>query len=289
MAGRTAGPPSKVEVHKAGPDIRAAGAGDDFVMPRNQPVVHGFNTSTVGEPSWANDGPVILYTGNWHAHLSEDEGITWQYLPPVDSCRPAGGGRRLRGDQVAWATEHEGQRLIFWVIFYYNDGTDNTIRLQVYHGGDELVDQVGHCTYDFKPTDFYSQGATAWIHQPRIASTDRYLYMAGSLFDLPGDTFVESKIWRIELDDLAQTDCDDPIGYKHWINQSNGLSDGQVQFVQGAEGRHVLGLLGLQEPEPDALRMAPARLGRDTDGDGNTPVTPTPLSPNICAPRPGRR
>jgi hypothetical protein len=226
-----------VRLHKAGPRVSTAQAGDDFVMPRNQPVVQGAGfTSTVGEPSWANDGPVILYTGNWHAHISEDDGINWDYLPPIDPFadrEEVDGG--FAGDQVAYAVDHEGERLIFWVIFYYNDGTDNTIRLQVYHGGDELADQVGHCTYDFKPTDFYSQGATAWIDQPRIASTDEYLYMAGGVFDLPGDEFVESKIWRIALDDLAQTDCDDPIEYSHYINTTNGVSDGNAQFVQGAD------------------------------------------------------
>lgn len=226
---------NSIRVHRAGPSATSAAAGD-FVMPRNQPVVKGLGfTSTVGEPSWANDGPVILYTGNWHAQVSEDDGINWDYLPPIDRYadrEEVDGG--FAGDQVVWAADHEGERLLFWTIMYFNDGTDNTIRVQVYHGGDEVVDQVGMCTYDFKPSDFYGQGAVGWLDQPRVASTDRWLYLAASTFDQQ-DQFVESMIWKIELEEIAQTDCESPMEYWNYINETNGLSDGQVQFVQGAD------------------------------------------------------
>src|SRR3974390_3527224 len=39
-------------------------------------------SSTVGEPSVAVHGRDILYTGNWYAALSHNDGLTFQYIDP---------------------------------------------------------------------------------------------------------------------------------------------------------------------------------------------------------------
>ena len=56
-------------------ELRVA-AGSDFVTFRNTEVLQGTNTSRIGEPMAANDRNVILYTGNWHAAVSLDDGQT---------------------------------------------------------------------------------------------------------------------------------------------------------------------------------------------------------------------
>ena len=69
-------------------ELRVA-AGSDFVTFRNTEVLQGTNTSRIGEPMAANDRNVILYTGNWHAAVSLDDGQTWAYIDPYDNEFPA--------------------------------------------------------------------------------------------------------------------------------------------------------------------------------------------------------
>ena len=42
----------------------------------------GGQTSTVGEPSLANNGQQILVTGNWYATRSLDHGTSWDFVSP---------------------------------------------------------------------------------------------------------------------------------------------------------------------------------------------------------------
>ena len=52
-------------------------AANDFVIFRNTEVLQGTNTSRIGEPDAGNDRNAILYTGNWHAAASFDNGSSW--------------------------------------------------------------------------------------------------------------------------------------------------------------------------------------------------------------------
>jgi hypothetical protein len=235
--------------------VQVGPAPDDFAFFRNQPIAQWTDgnglLNMVAEPTWANDGDVILSASNTIADFSEDGGITWAPLSVVDAAAGrdnVDGG--FAGDQVVYAVNNglgirfpngtvDVPRLIFWTMMYFNDGTDNTIRLQVYHGGDEVVSQTGQCTYDFKASQM-GMPADTWIDAPRVAATDKYLYMMGKVYDPNGtedsgdDSYLESRVWRIEIDELENTNCNDPLSWQYYPNAA-GASDGAPTPVQGAD------------------------------------------------------
>ena len=60
----------------------------------------GGQTSTIGEPSVANNGREIFMTGNWYATKSLDDGSTWDFVSPRNTLPPASGGVLLRSDDA---------------------------------------------------------------------------------------------------------------------------------------------------------------------------------------------
>ena len=68
------------------PTARSLGASQlaigDFTIFRDTVVAHGTTdgtaTSNVGEPTVANDRNGLLFTGNWYAKVSGDNGLTWR-------------------------------------------------------------------------------------------------------------------------------------------------------------------------------------------------------------------
>jgi hypothetical protein len=128
-------------------------------------------TSITGEPSVANDRNMLLFTGNAHAAVSSDNGITWQYINPADTDLWPNSDGGFCCDQVAYAVPRGGYALVLWLLQYRNDGatrpTDGTngrLRLAVFQGRNELsqagnlanevIEQADFCTVDFKPSDF---------------------------------------------------------------------------------------------------------------------------------------
>ena len=81
--------------------------------------------SEVNEPSVANMGNVVFYTGNWYAARSIDAGQTFSYISPFTTFASVNGG--FCCDQVAnYVPSHD---MMLWELQYLSDGTNNTIRL----------------------------------------------------------------------------------------------------------------------------------------------------------------
>src|SRR3954452_22034927 len=86
----------------------------------------GGQTSSVGEPSIANNGNEIFVSGNWYATKSLDAGSTWTFVNPY-TLLPSP-GPEFCCDQVV--LYDPSRNLLFWLLQYVRDpnGT-NVLRL----------------------------------------------------------------------------------------------------------------------------------------------------------------
>jgi CARDB len=229
----------------------AAAAADDYVLFRSAPVAQGTGiTTATGEPTVANDRNGLLFTGNTHAAVSGDNGITWSYLNPATQFANSDGG--FCCDQVAYAVDRGGTSLVLWLLQYRNDGalnpSDNTngrLRMAVFQGrnkllggSDELLDQTDYCTIDFKPSDF-GMPSNSYFDFNQMSHTEKFLYISSKAFQNNGDTngdgsfdgsYLDGVVWRIDLDDLDDDDACD-VDTTFW----SGIgTDRNPALVQGA-------------------------------------------------------
>jgi CARDB len=221
-------------------------AADDFTVFRSVPVAQGTGvTSATGEPSVANDRNALLFTGNWHAAISGDNGLSWSFLNPSTQFPAADGG--FCCDQIAYAVDRGPESLVFWLLQYANDGATNPtdgangrVRLVVYQGRDELLDQADFCQIDFKPSDFGFPNNT-WFDFNQMSNTQGFLYISSkAMLNLgdtdnppdgrPNSTFLSGVVWRIALDDLDSDDCTPPV--TAWSGPGTGFNP---SLVQGAD------------------------------------------------------
>jgi hypothetical protein len=64
------------------PDLLDPNAHDDFKIGRNSTLSPRTENLDNNEPSVANSGKYVFYTGNKYAARSTDGGATWRYLDP---------------------------------------------------------------------------------------------------------------------------------------------------------------------------------------------------------------
>lgn len=183
-----------------------AAAADDFELWRNQPVAQGAGvTATIGEPTVANDRNAVLYTGNWHAAVSGDDGLTWSYLNPATQFPSLNGG--FCCDQVAYAVDRGSSSLIFWLMQYSDDEVNGgALRLVVYQGRDELLDQANYCSYVITSATINESGAK-WFDFNVVASTDDHLFISSKVLNSAGDTFSTGVVMRWDLNDFDDGNC----------------------------------------------------------------------------------
>jgi CARDB len=231
---------------RAPPGGARLAAANDFTLFRSIPVAQGTGvTSATGEPSVANDRNGLLFTGNFHAALSGDNGLTWRFLNPAAQFTGPR-GRTIDGgfccDQVAYAVDRGSYSLVFWLLQSANDGVLNPrdgangrLRLVVYQGRQELLEQADYCTIDFKPSDF-GFPANSWFDFNQVSHTRKFLYISSkaqlNLGDTDGDglfnsTFQNGVVWRIALDDLDSDDCTPPV--TAWSGPGTGFNPALVQ------------------------------------------------------------
>ena len=198
-----------------GPRARAAAANDLDIF-RSRRVIRGSDsaaengfTSNVGEPTVAGDRDTLLFTGNWNAAVSSDNGLNWGFLDPANQFPASDGG--FCCDQVALSKHREGYSLVFWALQYANDGTDNRVRLAVFQGRNELRDQANFCTYDIRPQQFGLPNQR-WFDFEMLATTNKFLYMSTNAYTIPpaGGTaaYRDSIVMRMRLSQLDPSDRD---------------------------------------------------------------------------------
>ena len=228
---RTARPghPSARRARRTEPQARAAAA-NDFELWRSQPVAQGAGiTGTVAEPTVANDRNGLLFTGNWHAATSGDNGLTWQYLNPATQFASIKGG--FCCDQVAYAVDRGSYSLIFWLLQYRDDGvTGGALRLVVYQGRSELLSQAAYCEHVITPATINESGAK-WFDFNVMSSTDERLYISSKVIDSATGAHVTGAVMRWDLDDFDDGNCTLNSG---WVYKNADGSKQNTALAQGA-------------------------------------------------------
>jgi hypothetical protein len=176
----------------AGP-AASPSASSDFDYFRSQSVSPGAGNSGVDEPSTANDGNVVLYTGNWYAAMSTDSGHSFTYVNPYTlgptPSLPNGG---FCCDQVAIHDVTYG--VTAWGLLYCNvtDCTngvgDNIIRLAVARNQADLASSTFDY-YDFSAQTF-GFPAGDWLDYPHFGANNGSLMLTMNVFN--GGSFVTS-------------------------------------------------------------------------------------------------
>ena len=185
-------------------------------------------TATVGEPTVANDRNGLLYTGNFHAALSDDNGLSWSFLNPATQFASIKGG--FCCDQVAYAVDRGDSSLVFWLLQYRDDGvTGGALRLVVYEGRSELLSQANYCEHVITPATINEQGVK-WFDFNVMSSTDEHLFISSKVFDSATGAHVTGAVIKWDLADFEDGDCslDSGLVYKN--------ADGPAQNTALAQG-----------------------------------------------------
>ena len=231
------------------------------------PVADGFDslgnpfTSQVGEPSIAGVPGALLYTGNWHAGLSSNDGLSWSYLDPENMFpESAGTGSSDNGlccDQVVLSERStSSSALTIWLGQSSNvSGADgNRLRLLVFEGPSELLEQRSYCSIDLTPQGVGYDSSTMYDFN-QMARTEEWLYVTTNVYDLAADltkTSREARIYRVKWDDLKDGDCSP-----------------QVQSVVPADGYSMSPTQGADEKSTMYFATPGNLTNGDTDlGDG---------------------
>lgn len=182
----------------AGTEVNQA-APTDFIYRtvRDIPAGAALNRSTVGEPSLANMGNTIFYTGNWYAAISTDGGQSFGYVNPATTLNPTV-NKGFCCDQLAnYAPK---QNMMLWAVQYESDGTSGTLRLARAVGSSAVANNQWVYS-DFNPQMFGFPTGT-WMDFPGMTVGATYVYLTSNVFD-NASTIVGSVVWRISLAELA--------------------------------------------------------------------------------------
>jgi hypothetical protein len=171
----------------------------DFNYFRAQNVSPGNFESGTNEPSVANDGNDVLYTGNWYGAQSTDSGHSFTFINPFTlgptPTLPNGG---FCCDQVAIHAPANG--ITAWGLLYCpvnnNCGSgDNIIRLAVARNQADLATATFDY-YDFSAQTFgFPEGD--WLDYPHFGVNGNSLMLTMNVFN--GNTFQDSIMVKFDL------------------------------------------------------------------------------------------
>lgn len=157
------------------------------------PAGAGLSSSSVNEPSAAQNGKYVIETWNWGAARSINGGATWTYISPY------GGMADFCCDQDV--VYDEGRDRFFWlrqgVVAFASpiSGSENRDVISVDTGAGTA------CTYDIRPSLFGL--GNAWLDYPRLSTSDNFLYLATNAFNSTTNSFVTHVIVRFALTQMA--------------------------------------------------------------------------------------
>lgn len=162
----------------------------------------GFGTSWIGEPTSANDRNAILYTANWYAAYSSDNGRTWGYIDPVTAFPKLDNG--FCCDQYAVSIPRDGYNNIAWVLQNSATATRNSYRLVVLKnrsGIESLDGTLEYCSYTIDSTDF-DLPSNYMLDYPSMQPTSKYLYLSANAGLIGTGSVDRAVLWRIPLNGL---------------------------------------------------------------------------------------
>jgi hypothetical protein len=173
-------------------------AATDFIKYRSSNAAPGNFNSGVDEPSTANDGNVVLYTGNWYGALSTDSGNSFGYVNPYTLGPTPGltnGG--FCCDQVAIHAPANG--ITAWGLLYCPVNScksgDNLIRLAVARNKGDL-ESANFDYYDFSAQSFGLPEGD-WLDYPHFGVNANNLMLTMNVFN--GGSFVDSIMVKFDL------------------------------------------------------------------------------------------
>jgi hypothetical protein len=167
-------------------------AADDFTIFRQTVVTT--TTNQASEPTIANDRNGVIATGNTYAFVSGDDGLSFPTnLNPFGNESYGG----FCCDQIAYAVDRGGYSLVFWLrqYRYCGDGDsqdmcvgggaldEDTLKLRVYRGRDDLLDGSDACEWSFQPQEDFKFGRKIWFDFNHISHTPEYLYLTTNVRD----------------------------------------------------------------------------------------------------------
>jgi hypothetical protein len=167
-------------------------------------------TSTVGEPSLANNGTQIFFTGNWYAARSLDNAGSWSYISPFTTFPSADGG--FCCDQTL--IYDPSRDITIWLLQYIQQSNTNTLRVAVKKGTGGGVFDFYH---DLKPVNVNAAWAGEWFDYNSAALSNNYLYITSNSFK--GDAWQRAVVFRIPLDNLASGGA---LSYNYFSTTNNG-------------------------------------------------------------------
>jgi hypothetical protein len=170
--------------------------------------------SPVNEPSVANKGNLVFFTGNWYAAKSIDFGSTWVSVNPFSSMPD------FCCDQDVVYDKNTG------IFLWYKQGSKNTAGENRFQLG-VSKDASTWVFYNLNPKNFNSGWTNVWFDYPHIALTDKNLWISSNVFDNSGQ-FVRAVIAAFPLSQLANSQ---PVNFKYYTeNQEFSFTP-----VQGAK------------------------------------------------------
>ena len=190
--------------------VQGSEAPSTFTIFRNTGLLPTTGMSDVNEPSHANSGRNVFYTGNWYAARSKTQGSTWSYINPYadypDFCC----------DQDV--VYDNSRNLTLWYRQGVFTASGNTYKLGV-----SLDGGVSFAQYTLTYTN-YNGLPLGWFDYPQLALSNNYLYITSNYFNTSG-TFQRMMVTRISLDQLQ---AQGSINF-NWWSRTTGWTWSPVQ------------------------------------------------------------
>src|SRR5689334_9408890 len=235
--------PTESQTSSGAPSPEQRAASDDFTLFRSTPT-NPVGGSVVQEPTAANDGNVILATGNTWAQLSADNGLTWPsslVLNPSSSPPP---GDKVCCDQVAYAVDRGDHALTFWLLQNDCGGVpcgqrnpnptkQNALTLRMFANQSELLGSSKPCDLTLSPSMFGLK--SSFFDFNKVSSTGKFLYVVTDVRTLT-HTSGGAEIIRLSLDHLDDGDC--RFSWRAWnVKKETSLAPvehaGSTMFLAG--------------------------------------------------------
>ena len=188
------------------------GLGDAHVYVNNYVGTHG---SGFTEPSTANKGRLIFYTGNQFVARSTDGGKTWTYNNPWSDMP------RFCCDQDV--IYDKNKQIFIWYRQEWPEGTgENYFRLGI------SKDTLNWWFYDVKPTLFSDGWKNQWWDGPQLALSNNYLFLTSNLIE--GEKGSRAVLAKVSLDDLSN------MRSISFVFAESPLTEGALRTVTPVQG-----------------------------------------------------
>jgi hypothetical protein len=190
----------------------------------SSPLAPTSGQNPINEPSVAQSGAYVFYTGNWYAARSTTGGTEWSYINPFADMSDFCCDQDVIVDR--------GRDIFIWYRQGLYDPNTGQNRFALGISSDA---GASFCTYSIRPLDVNGAWTNRWFDYPHLALSNNFLYISTNVFGPPpAMPFLEKVILRWPLDALQA--CAG-FGYVYFP----GFVSGWGQPVQGATTTMYIG------------------------------------------------